>query len=205
MKISSLLLTLLFVTGLSAPETTPYAIGDAVQDFALPSTAKTTVSLNDYANEKGVILIFSCNECPYVHKYEQRMIDMHNTYAPQGWPVLAVSSNDAARMKGNSFKNMKKRAKEMDFPFAYVQDKDQEQLRRFGASKTPEVFLLQNVEGQFKLRYTGAIDDHAGNADKVSEKYVENAIAKIEAEEEVTPVSTKVIGCRIRALKSASK
>ncbi|MEM7040102.1 MAG: redoxin domain-containing protein, partial [Bacteroidota bacterium] len=126
-----------------ANDTQPYVLGDAITDFALPGVQDKDVQLSEYAGEKGVILIFSCNECPYVHKYEQRMIDLHNAYAPKGWPVLAVSANDPERMKVNSFENMKLRAEELNFPFAYVQDPEQEQYRRFGATKTPEVFLLQ--------------------------------------------------------------
>lgn len=201
MKFLSLLIAL-FAFSTTTPEAEAYSLGDAVKPFALPSVKNTTVKLSDYADQKGVILIFSCNECPYVHKYEQRMIALHNTYAPQGWPVLAVSSNDAERMKGNSFKNMKRRAKELNFPFEYVHDGDQEQLRRFGATKTPEVFLLANNDGQFTLEYTGAIDDNPRNAEGVEEKYVEQAIANLMAGEEVKVKETKAIGCGIRALKN---
>lgn len=201
MKYLSLLLALFFVTGATSGSES-YSLGDAVQNFELPNVKNSTVKLSDYAEEKGVIVIFSCNECPYVHKYEQRMIDMHNTYSAKGWPVLAISSNDAERMKGNSYKNMKRRAKELNFPFEYVHDADQEQLRRFGATKTPEVFLLSNNEGQFTLEYSGAIDDNPRNAEGVTEKYVEQAIAQLEAGDEVKIKHTKAIGCGIRPLKS---
>lgn len=201
MKYLSLLLVLFLVTGATSNPGS-YSLGDSIQDFALKSVKNTTVKLSDYADQKGVIVIFSCNECPYVHKYEQRMMDLHNTYSPQGWPVLAISSNDAARMKGNSYKNMKRRAKELGFPFEYVHDADQEQLRRFGATKTPEVFLLSNDEGRFTLEYTGAIDDNPRKAEGVSEKYVEQAIAQLEAGQEVKVKETKAIGCGIRPLKS---
>lgn len=100
---------------------------------------------------------------------------------------------------------MKLRAAEMEFPFAYVYDKDQEQLRRFGATKTPEVFLLTKQGEQLTLAYTGAIDDNPRNAEGVEEKYVEDAIASLEAGKEVTTKKTKAIGCGIRPLKSLSK
>lgn len=202
MQLFSLILSLFFA--LSAPET-PYDLGDAVLDFELVGVSEEMVKLSEVAGDKGVILIFSCNECPYVHKYEQRMIDLHKSYAPKGWPVVAISSNDAARMKGNSYKNMKRRAKEMDFPFEYVYDKNQEQLRRFGATKTPEVFLLQKKGDQLMLAYTGAIDDNPKSAEGVEAKYVEDAIAALEAGQEVSVKKTKAIGCGVRPLKKPSK
>ena len=201
MKSISLILAFIFSMGSGNPGETPYALGDAVQNFELPNVKNGTVSLEQYKDEKGVIVIFSCNECPYMHKYEQRMIDLHNTYAPKGWPVVAISSNDAKRMKGNSFKNMKKRAKELDFPFEYVYDADQQQLRNFGATKTPEVFLLANQNGEFVLQYTGAIDDDPRSAERVEKKYVEEAIAELEAGESISTPKTKAIGCGIRPLK----
>jgi len=205
MSLISLIVSFLFILASNNPAEAPYNLGDAVLDFELMGVSEESVKLSDAAGDKGVILIFSCNECPYVHKYEQRMIDLHNTYAPQGWPVVAISSNDPARMKGNSYKNMKRRAAEMEFPFAYVYDKDQEQLRRFGATKTPEVFLLTKQGEQLTLAYTGAIDDNPRNAEGVDVKYVEDAIASLEAGEEVTTKKTKAIGCGIRPLKSLSK
>lgn len=201
MKFLGLIFSLFLATGSTSLET-PYALGDQIQDFSLPSVNDTQIKLSSAAGEKGLILIFSCNECPFVHKYEQRMIDLHNNYAPKGWPVLAISSNDAERMAGNSFANMKIRAKEMGFPFEYVYDADQAQLRRFGTTKTPEVFLLANRDGQLTLEYTGAIDDNPRNAEDVEVKFVEDAIAALEAGKEVSPKKTKAIGCGIRGLKS---
>ena len=93
----------------------------------------------------------------------------------------------------------------MKFPFEYVHDADEEQLRRFGATTTLEVFLLKNRDGKFTLEYSGAIDDNPRNPSAVEEKYVESAIASLQANQNVSPQNTRSIGCGIRPLKNKKK
>lgn len=178
-----------------------YEPGAAVESFALPSVSGKTLSLEDYSEEKGLIVVFLSNTCPFVKLYEERLIELHQDYADKGYPVLAICSNDIGRSPGNSFEKMKEYHAEQAFPFEYLRDKDQSILRQFGASKTPEVFLLQRSGNEFVLRYQGAIDDSPRNRKNVEVKYVEAAIAALEKGETPDPAQTKAIGCGIRAPK----
>lgn len=180
---------------------TSYQMGDVIQDFQLPSVSGKDVSLQDYADEKGIIVIFCSNTCPYVKLYEERMIELHTTFATKGYPVLAICSNDVGRSPGNSFEKMKEYHAELDFPFDYIRDADQSILHQFGATRTPEVFLLQRSGKAFHLRYQGAIDDSPRNSKNVEEKFLESAIAALEKGQAPDPAKTKAIGCGIRGPK----
>ena len=199
------LLALLFTsfTLFAQDNFTEYDLGESVQDFSLPSVSGQDVSLGDYSDEKGVIVIFLSNTCPYVKLYEDRVKELHNTFAEQGYPVLAICSNDIGRSPGNSFEKMKEYHAELEFPFEYLRDDDQSILRQFGATKTPEVFLLQRTGDEFVLRYQGAIDDSPRSRKNVGVKYVEQAIAAIEKGQSPDPAKTKSIGCGIRPPKEA--
>ena len=145
-------------------------------------------------------MIFTCNTCPYAVAYEDRIIELHNNFASKGYPVLAVNPNDPAAKPGDSWELMKERANEKKFPFVYLFDDGQTVYPKFGATKTPHVFLLDKDR---VVKYIGAIDDNAREADKVDVKYVENAIMALEKGEEINPTTTKAIGCTIKVMKKS--
>jgi len=183
-----------------------YQIGDTVEDFKLENIDGSMVSLENYKDEKGVIVIFSCNSCPAVVAYEDRMNDLHNTYASQGYPVLAINPNDIEIKPEDDMPSMQKRAKEKGFKFAYVFDEKQEVYPKFGATRTPEVYLLKNDgTGAMTVAYTGAIDDNRKKPKAVNVKYVEDAIAAVSAGKSPNPDFTKAIGCTIKVKKKACK
>lgn len=171
-------------------------IGDEAPDFSLKNVDDNMVSLADYEDAKGYIVIFTCNHCPYAVKYEDRIIELHNTYAPQGYPVVAINPNDPEVQPADSFEAMKERAKEKEFPFAYLFDDGQEIYPQYGATRTPHVYLL---DADRIVRYIGAIDDNYADAEAVTEKYVENAIAALENGDLPNPSKTKAIGCTIKS------
>lgn len=175
-----------------------YQIGDEVHDFKLQNIDEDWVSLSEYMGDQGAIIIFSCNTCPYVQMYEDRIIQMHQKYSSRGFPVLAINPNDPIQKPGDSFESMKKRAADKAFPFAYVLDADQEVYPKFGATNTPQVFL---IDSDMRLRYSGAIDDNPQDASKIKVNYVENAIEALMADEDPEPARTKAIGCGIKAKK----
>ncbi len=175
-----------------------YQIGDEVHDFKLQNIDEDWVSLSEYMGDQGTIIIFSCNTCPYVQMYEDRMIQMHQKYSSKGFPVLAINPNDPIQKPGDSFESMKKRAGDKAFPFAYVMDADQKVYPKFGATNTPQVFL---IDSDMRLRYSGAIDDNPQDASAVKVNYVENAIEALMADEDPEPARTKAIGCGIKAKK----
>jgi len=173
-----------------------YEIGDIATDFELKNVDGSLVSLADYENVNGYIVTFTCNHCPYAVMYEDRLIELHNTYAPQGYPVIAINPNDPSVQPQDGFDEMVERAEEKNFPFAYLFDDGQEIYPQYGAKKTPHVFLL-NAERQVK--YIGAIDDSPRDATTVEVKYLENAITALKAGENPDPATTKAIGCSIKS------
>ncbi len=177
------------------PAVDGYKVGDKVEDFKLKNIDGKMVSMADYTNAKGYIVIFTCNTCPYAVMYEDRIIDLHNKYADKGYPVIAINPNDPEVKAGDSFEAMQVRAHEKSFPFSYVFDADQSVFPTWGATRTPHVFLVDN---SMILRYIGAIDDNAQDAESVSTRYIEDAIASLENGEQPDPDYTKAIGCSIK-------
>ncbi|MEO1437437.1 MAG: thioredoxin family protein [Bacteroidota bacterium] len=175
-----------------------YQVGDEVADFSLKNIDDEMVALSDYKDEEGVIVVFTCNTCPYAVAYEDRINDLHNNLASEGYPVLAVNPNDPEVKPGDSFDAMKVRAEEKDFQFAYVFDEGQSVYPSWGATRTPEVYIIKNVDGKMKLVYTGAIDDNHKDPKAVSVNYIKEAVAALKEGKEPTPNFTKAIGCSIK-------
>ena len=175
-----------------------YEIGDVATDFRLKNIDNQMVSLADYKDAKGYIVIFSCNTCPYVVAYEDRMIDLHNTYSPKGYPVIAINPNDPDVSPGDSFEKMQERAREKQFPFPYVFDETQEVFWAYGATRTPHVFLLEKTNEGNIVRYIGAIDDNYKDASAVNEKFVEQAVDALLSGNDIETKTTKAIGCTIK-------
>ncbi|MBP6378684.1 MAG: thioredoxin family protein [Kaistella sp.] len=197
-----ILITLaLFASVVMLTEAQSIKPGEKAPAFSLKGVDGKTVSLSDYNKEKGVILIFSCNTCPYVVAYEDRIIELHNNFAPKGFPVVAINSNNPELSKGDSFEEMKKKARDKSFTFPYLFDEKQDIFPKYGATRTPEVFLLKNTGNGFEVVYTGTIDDNYKSAGEAKEKYVENAVkAVLKGISPEIPV-TKAIGCGIKVKK----
>ena len=173
-------------------------VGDIAPDFQLKSTSGKLVTLKDYKNVKGYIVIFTCNTCPYAQAYEQRIIDLHNKMAPMGWPVVAIMPNDPSVQPGDGFDKMVERAKEKKYPFEYLLDEGQKVFPAYGAVRTPHVFFLDKDR---KVRYIGGIDDNSEDETLVTRRYVEEAIAAVEKGGEPEPNLTKAVGCMIKVKK----
>ena len=185
-----LLSTIGFAQGLS--------IGDVAPDFRLKNIDGKYVSMSDYPDAKGFVVIFSCNHCPFVVAYEDRMIEIHNKYAPKGFPVIAINSNDTVVQPQDSFSNMKIRAAEKGFPFPYLIDAEQKVYPKYGATRTPEIYLLERTGGQLKLAYTGTIDDNHRDAGAVKDKYLAKAIDALLAGNRPATTVTRAVGCTIK-------
>jgi len=172
-----------------------YSVGDTASDFSLKNIDGKMVSLADYKDVNGYIVIFTCNHCPYSVMYEDRINAIHNKYAAQGYPVVAINPNDPAVQPGDSYEDMKVRAQEKNFKFAYLFDDGQKVFPMYGATKTPHVYLLDKNR---VVKYIGAIDDNARAADKVEDSYLVEAITSLQMGEEVNPSVTKAVGCSIK-------
>ncbi len=177
-------------------------VGDAAPDFQLKSTKGDKQSLASYEKSKGLILIFTCNHCPYSVAYEDRIIALHNTFTKQGYPVLAINPNDPVREPEDSYDNMIKRAKDKKFPFAYLFDETQAIARAYGATRTPHVFVLQRDGKNWTVRYIGAIDDNSEDAKAATQRYVETAVNALLQNQTISTTTTKAIGCTIKWKKS---
>ena len=172
--------------------------GDTAVKFSLKNVDGKTESLADYSDQKGVIVVFTCNPCPFAKAYEQRIIQLHNNYASRGFPVVAINPNDDEISTEDTLEKMQARSKEKSYPFPYLKDETQEVYKAYGATRTPHIYLLENKGGKFKVAYIGAIDDNAMNASGVTKTYVEDAITSIVAGDTPNPVTTKAIGCTIK-------
>lgn len=177
-----------------------YKIGDVATDFSLPNVDGEMVSLADFEESKGFVIIFTCNTCPYSVAYEDRIIALDKKYKSQGYPVIAINPNDPAAAKGEAMSDMKQRALDKGFTFPYLQDVGQEIYPQYGATKTPHVFVLQKAGDDNIVRYIGAIDDSSRNPDKVKKRYVEQAVDALLAGESPSITKTKAIGCSIKTL-----
>lgn len=179
-------------------EISGYKIGDTATDFSLMNVDDKNVSLTDYTDAKGFIVIFTCNHCPYAVAYEDRIIALDKKYKSLGYPVIAINPNDPVKQPQDSFELMRVRAKEKGFTFPYLFDNGQKIYPQYGATKTPHVFILQKTDNGNIVQYIGAIDDNYDDASAVEEKYVENAVDALLAGNEVAVKETKAIGCTIK-------
>ncbi len=175
-----------------------YEIGDKAKDFRLKNVDDSYVSLSDYEDEKGVIVVFTCNHCPYAQAWEDRIIGLDKKFDKKGYPVVAIQPNDTEMYPDDSFENMKKRAEEKNYTFPYLIDKKQEVYKEFGATRTPHLFILENQEGEFIVQYIGAPDDNYKDADAVEKHYAANAVNSLLNGNKPEPAKTKAIGCSIK-------
>jgi len=177
---------------------TGYNVGDKATDFKLKNVDGKMVSMADYKDAKGFIVVFTCNHCPYAKAYEDRIIALNTKYATKGYPVIAINPNDPKQVDEDSYANMQARAKAKSYTFPYLIDETQNVAHAFGAAHTPHVFVMQKSGSDYLVKYIGAIDDNSDDATAVKQKYVENAVDNLLAGKPVNPTSTKAIGCGIK-------
>jgi peroxiredoxin len=158
-----------------------------VSDFKLKN-AKTNklVSLSDYKNVKGFIIIFTCNKCPMAKFYSQRLNQMNEKYTKMGVPLIAINSMDTLAYAEESFKRMQNKVKNDHLNFPYLQDKKQAVGKNFKASVTPQAFVIWKQNNKFVVKYEGSIDDNAGDYQNVKNHFLTNAVDQLLKENEVT-------------------
>lgn len=196
MKKQLLAISLLLTSFYAFPD--GYEVGDKATDFRLLNIDGKMVSMSDFQDAKGIIVIFTCNHCPYSKAYEDRIIALDKKYKPKGYPVVAINPNDSIALPADSYSNMKIRAKEKGFTFPYLLDKGQRITKVYGASRTPHVFLLQKQEGNYIVKYIGAIDDNSQSPADVENHFVADAVDDLLEGKEPNPDFTKAIGCTIK-------
>ncbi|WP_026778136.1 thioredoxin family protein [Polaribacter sp. Hel_I_88] len=173
-----------------------YAVGDTIKDFKLKNVDGDFLSLSDYDDAKGFVIIFTCNTCPYSVANEDRIIALNDKYENYGYPVIAINPNNPVTMPEDSLEKMKIRSEEKGFNFPYLLDEGQKVYPRFGATKTPHVYIV--TKNDMKVQYIGAIDNSSRDADAVTEKYVENALDALLTGKKIEKTTTVAIGCSIK-------
>lgn len=199
LKFSAMFVVLMLAIAATGPDK-GYKVGDTATDFSLKNVDGKMVSLADYKDAKGYIVVFTCNECPYSKLYEDRINDLDSKYASQGFPVIAINPNDPEVSTGDNFEKMKIRAEKKGFTFPYLVDEGQTIFPQYGATNTPHVYVL---DADKVVRYIGAIDNNARNAADADEKYVENAISAIQSGSKPDPNYTKAVGCGIKVKRKS--
>ncbi len=170
-------------------------LGQTANSFGpLKSADGNIYGLSDFL-EKLLVVIFSCNHCPYVVAYEERIKALQSDYAARGVRVIAINANDAVKYPDDSFEKMIVRAQEKHFNFAYLHDADQSVARAFGATNTPHAFVLDEKRA---LRYVGRIDDSWDRPERVKQHDLRKALDALLSGETPKPASTLPVGCSIK-------
>lgn len=198
MKTQKFLFTALLAIFFSFSLSAQYEIGDKVKDFKLKNTDGEYISLSDYKDAEGFIVVFTCNTCPFAKKYEQRIIELDKKYAKKGYPVVALNPNCVNKKPGDSMESMKERSSDKGYTFAYLRDDGQKVAKKFGAERTPEIFLLDKKSDGLYLVYTGTIDNNVDNPSKADEHYVQDAVESLMTGKDIAQAKTNAIGCTIK-------
>lgn len=170
-------------------------IDSAIPDFSLIGVNDKTYGLNSFSDKNILIVIFSCNHCPYVQAYEDRIILLQKEFEKDGVQIIAINPNDDVKYPDDSFDEMKKRAELKRFNFPYLRDETQETAKAFGATHTPQIFLFNKNR---ELKYEGKIDDNWQEPEKVKSEYLKDAILEVLNGKEVSVPETFSIGCTIK-------
>jgi peroxiredoxin len=173
------------------------AIGEGIpsKDHKLKNVDGKEITLAEKAGEKGTLVVFTCNHCPYVKAWEDRIAALGNEYGKKGIGVVAINSNNPAKNADDGFEGMQQRAKDKKLDFPYAVDETSGVAKAFGATKTPEVFLF---DAQGKLAYHGAVDDNSESAEGVKAHYLKDALDAVIAGKPASPAETKALGCGIK-------
>lgn len=173
-----------------------FQINSEMPEFSnLPCVDGKKYSSSDFEGKKILVVAFTCNHCPYVQAYEERIISLQKDYTAKGIQIICINANEIQNYPDDSYEKMIERAKMKNFNFLYLRDEDQSVANKFFATHTPEFFVLDEKR---KLRYHGRLDDNWQKLEDVKETYLRNAIDSLLKGEEVKISETFSIGCTIK-------
>ena len=192
--------TLLGSLAFTVASTDPITIGADLPKAAvkMQDVSGKMISIKDAAKANGVLVMFSCNTCPYVLKNQDRTVEIAAYALQKDLGVIVLNSNEAYRTKDDSFEAMKAYAKDQKYKWSYVVDKNHEIADAFGANRTPEVFMFDK---NMKLVYHGAIDDNPSDATAVNRSHLKIAINELTEGKEISVKESKSVGCSIKRNK----
>tara|TARA_A100001037_G_scaffold306333_1_gene350790 strand:- start:9609 stop:10193 length:585 start_codon:yes stop_codon:yes gene_type:complete len=189
------IITALFITsGLFSKE---LDLGSSMplMNHQLADISGKTLTLSDVKGDQGTLVIFSCNTCPWVIRWEDRYVSIADAYLSKGIGMIAVNSNEGRFNGDDSMDEMIQHARENDYNFPYAQDPGSKLAYAFGATKTPHIYLFDKRD---KLIYRGAIDDNARDKDDVDNTYLADAIDALLAGKDIKVKTSKALGCGIK-------
>ncbi len=190
----SLIITLYSFSGINKPSIS--SIGKTVNDFSLRNINNKDVSLNDFKNAKGFIIVFTCNHCPFAKLYLERFNALNSKYKSLGVPLIAINSMDTATYDDESFELMQQKASSAKFNFPYLHDVLQTVGKSFNAEHTPQAFIIWKENSKWVIKYSGAIDDN-GEHPELATSYIANAVEELLHNKSVTKAETQSLGCKI--------
>jgi len=186
--------------GLWAQQNKSLAIGESIpmQNELMMDVSDEKMSLKEVTSEQGLLVIFSCNTCPFVVMWEDRYAQLEEKCAETGLGMVYINSNQAKRDGDDSVEAMKAHAKKTDYSYPYLIDENSALANAFGAKTTPHIYLFNKDN---ELVYKGAIDDNYKNIEAVKEPYLLNAIDELLAGKKISLAETKAVGCSIKRVK----
>jgi len=202
MKKLFLFFVICLATLAAQPVNDGYQVGDFVPDFKLKNVDGKMISLADFKNAKGFIIIFDCNTCPMSRAYNSRIIALNKKFTSQGFPVVLINPNSAELVPEESFEEMKIHAKKHGYDFPYLYDESQNVVRKFNPTNTPHTFVLNKTPGGLQVAYIGAIDNNSRDGSRADKHFVEAAVNELLLGKSVTVTKTKAIGCTVKLKNS---
>ncbi len=194
------------LTAIATVATLAFTVGDPLQigssmpkaDLKMQDVSGKEITMKDAKKENGVLVMFSCNTCPYVVKNQERTIEISNFASKNNVGVIILNSNEAYRGEDDSFDAMKSYAKDQGYKWNYVVDKNHEVADAFGANRTPETFLFDK---NLKLVYHGAIDDSPSDVSAIKRIHLQEAIKEMVSGKDVSVKESRSVGCTIKRNK----
>ena len=196
LKIISIFMLIGFVTtDIIAQQSLSIGSDAPMIDHNIVDVNGRSLSISGSADQNGLIVIFSCNTCPMVSRWENRMKALANSARLNNIGMIVLNPNERIRDRGESLEDMKRRSTKQTYNFVYALDKDHVIADAFGATKTPEVFVF---DGSMKLVYKGSIDDNPNNPSGVTKRYVEDAVQALASGNQVEVSRSAPKGCPIK-------
>jgi peroxiredoxin len=178
-----------------APTTFRLPLGATAPSFDLPGVDGKHHSLSEFSSESFLLVVFSCNHCPYAQGWEGRLVQIGKEYAPKGLATVVINPNETVNYPDDRLERMVERAREKGYPFPYLRDDSQEVARAYGALVTPHCYLF---DAQRKLIYQGRVDDNWQEPNRVKHPYLRQALDAALAQKPIPLATTPVQGCSVK-------
>jgi len=180
---------------MAVESSTTIPLGTPIFPFDLPSVDGKNYSAESFTNAKILVVVFSCNHCPYAKATWPLLIDLYNRYHEKGVSFVAINPNDETRYPEDNFATMRNRAKEWGIPFPYLRDESQEAAKKFDARCTPDTYVY---DSERKLAYRGRVNDNWKKPEKVTKHDLANVIEALLAGEKPSAQQYPSMGCSIK-------